>query len=52
MLERGLREPGLGTIVKLSDALEAPLGSLLRGMEWSVGKKAFVIEDRDGERGE
>jgi transcriptional regulator with XRE-family HTH domain len=50
-LEVGLNEPKLGTIVKLAGALEVPLGSLLAGIDWSVGKKTFVIEDQAGVRG-
>ncbi len=34
-LERGLREPGLGTVVKLADALGITLGELLGEARWS-----------------
>lgn len=34
MLERGLREPRLSTIVKLADALSIPLEELLVGIAW------------------
>lgn len=33
-LERGKREPGLPTLIKLSAALETPLGELFAGIEW------------------
>ena len=36
MLERGEREPRLGTIVKLAGALEAPLHDLVGGIEWTA----------------
>jgi DNA-binding XRE family transcriptional regulator len=52
LLERGEREPRLGTVVKLASALEVPLGSLLRGIEWKVPAKEFVFEIRDHGRGE
>lgn len=51
MIERGQREPRLGTIVKLATALEVPLGSLLTGIEWKVAAKSFAFEDRDDEQG-
>jgi DNA-binding XRE family transcriptional regulator len=34
LLERGLREPRLGILIRLSVALEAPLGELFDGIEW------------------
>lgn len=34
LLERGEREPRLGTIIKLASALEAPLHELVGGIEW------------------
>jgi transcriptional regulator with XRE-family HTH domain len=34
LLERGRREPRLGTLVKLAGALEVPLGDLFEGVEW------------------
>jgi transcriptional regulator with XRE-family HTH domain len=51
-LEVGLSEPKLGTIIKLAGALEIPLGSLFAGIDWSVGERTFIIEDRVGVRGE
>lgn len=50
MLERGLREPRLGTIVMLAGALEVPFGALVAGIEWEVEGKTFAIEDRGDER--
>jgi transcriptional regulator with XRE-family HTH domain len=40
MLERGLREPRLSTIVKLADALSIPLEKLLVGIEWKPAGSA------------
>jgi transcriptional regulator with XRE-family HTH domain len=34
LLERGLREPRLDTIIKLADALDVPLGELLGRIDW------------------
>jgi len=34
LLERGQREPELGTLVKLADALEIPVAVLCEGIEW------------------
>lgn len=50
MIERGQREPRLGTIVKLAGALEVPPESLFEGMEWKVREKTFAFRDRDDER--
>jgi transcriptional regulator with XRE-family HTH domain len=36
LLERGRREPRLGTIVKLASALEVSLNMLLEGTGWTV----------------
>jgi DNA-binding XRE family transcriptional regulator len=49
LIERGQREPRLGTIIKLAGALGAPLGSILTGIDWKVTEKAFVFTDRDDE---
>lgn len=50
MLECGQTEPMLGTIVKLASALEVPLGSLLKGIEWNVDEKSFAFQDRKDAR--
>lgn len=34
VLERGRREPRLRTLIKLSAALEVPLGEFFAGIEW------------------
>lgn len=34
LLERGLREPRLGILIRLSAVLEAPLGEFFEGIEW------------------
>jgi transcriptional regulator with XRE-family HTH domain len=34
VLERGRREPRLQTLIKLSAALEVPLGEFFAGIEW------------------
>jgi transcriptional regulator with XRE-family HTH domain len=36
LLERGLREPRLGTVIKLAGALEAPLSLLFEGTGWTT----------------
>jgi transcriptional regulator with XRE-family HTH domain len=36
LLERGRREPRLGTIVRLASALEVSLNMLLEGTGWTV----------------
>lgn len=41
LLERGGREPRLGTIVKLASGLGVPLESLCVGMSWSVDGQSF-----------
>ena len=51
LIERGRREPRLGTIVKLAGGLEEPLGSLCAGIYWKVEEKTFAFQDRDDERG-
>jgi transcriptional regulator with XRE-family HTH domain len=45
LIERGQREPKLGTIIKLAGALEASLGLLLAGIKWRVEEKTFIFED-------
>lgn len=39
LLERGKREPRLGTLVKLAAALEVPLDAFLDGIEWWPPKR-------------
>jgi len=34
LLERGRREPRLGTLIRLSAVLEAPLGEFFEGIDW------------------
>jgi transcriptional regulator with XRE-family HTH domain len=41
LLERGGREPRLGTIVKLAGALQVPTESLCLGMRWDVKGQKF-----------
>jgi transcriptional regulator with XRE-family HTH domain len=43
LLERGGREPRLGTIVKLADALDTPAAELCAGIRWSTRSQRFVI---------
>ncbi len=42
LLERGLREPRLNTIIKLAGAMEVPLGELFRGIDWK-SEEGFVL---------
>lgn len=41
LLERGKREPQLGTIVKLACSLSVPLADLLRGISWNPDRNGF-----------
>ena len=41
LLERGGREPRLGTIVKLAGALGVPLESLCSGIRWDEDAQRF-----------
>jgi transcriptional regulator with XRE-family HTH domain len=48
LLERGAREPQLGTILKLAGALSTPLSVLLDGIEWKsdgAGSGKFEFKD-------
>lgn len=47
LLERGLREPRLGTIVKLAGALKVPLGELLDGIDWKPDEGFVLRESRE-----
>jgi transcriptional regulator with XRE-family HTH domain len=40
LLERGKREPRLGTLVKLAAALEVSLDALLEGIDWEPSDRA------------
>jgi transcriptional regulator with XRE-family HTH domain len=42
VLERGVREPRLGTLIKLADALGLSVGSLCVGMAWDEDDQRFV----------
>ena len=44
LLERGGREPRLGTIIKLSSSLEIPPEQLLQGVAWNPKKRKFQIK--------
>lgn len=46
LLERGVREPRLGTIVKLAGALSIPIEQLLAGIDWKFSP-GFEINDPD-----
>lgn len=41
LLERGGREPRLGTLVKLAEALGIPPGQLCAGIAWDVDGQRF-----------
>jgi transcriptional regulator with XRE-family HTH domain len=41
-LEGGVREPRLGTLVKLADALGVSVGSLCAGIAWDEDAQRFV----------
>jgi transcriptional regulator with XRE-family HTH domain len=42
LLERGGREPRLGTLIKLAGALETTPESLCEGIEWQTGKPLAI----------
>jgi transcriptional regulator with XRE-family HTH domain len=44
LLERGGREPRLGTIVKLSGSLDTTPEQLCEGVTWLPGKSKFQIK--------
>jgi transcriptional regulator with XRE-family HTH domain len=44
LLERGGREPRLGTIVKLAGALGASPEELIAGIRWQPGNRRFQIK--------
>jgi len=44
LLERGGREPRLGTIIKLASALEVTPEELCDGIRWLPGKGRFQIK--------
>jgi transcriptional regulator with XRE-family HTH domain len=44
LLERGKREPRLGTIVKLASALETTPDALAAGVDWDPRSHAYVIK--------
>jgi transcriptional regulator with XRE-family HTH domain len=44
LLERGGREPRLGTIMKLAEALEVTPNELCAGIRWLTGSGSFQIK--------
>jgi transcriptional regulator with XRE-family HTH domain len=50
LLERGRREPRLGTIVKLAAALETTPEALFAGIRWLPTQERFEVETPDGRR--
>jgi transcriptional regulator with XRE-family HTH domain len=44
LLERGGREPRLGTIIKLCGALETPPDALCAGIRWNTGTQRFQFK--------
>jgi transcriptional regulator with XRE-family HTH domain len=44
LLERGGREPRLGTMVKLAEALGVTPQNLCAGIRWQPGKQRFKID--------
>jgi len=45
LLERGGREPRLGTMVKLATALGTTPGALCAGIAWSSKARDFKVDD-------
>jgi transcriptional regulator with XRE-family HTH domain len=44
LLERGGREPRLGTMLKLASALDVSPEDLCAGIRWQLGKRRFKID--------
>jgi transcriptional regulator with XRE-family HTH domain len=45
LIERGRRQPGIGTAIRLAGALEVPAESLFEGIRWDAGAAELQIED-------
>jgi len=45
LIERGQRQPGIGTAVRLAGALEVSPASLFEGIRWDAGAGELLIED-------
>jgi len=45
LIERGRRQPGIGTAIRLAGALEVPTESLFEGIRWDAGAAELQIED-------
>jgi transcriptional regulator with XRE-family HTH domain len=50
LLERGGREPRLGTIVKVASSLGVSVDELCSGIAWSVGRQSFDYQGAKGSR--
>lgn len=46
LLERGGREPRMGTIIKLACALDVTPEDLCAGVTWNIKRKRFTIKRR------
>ncbi len=46
LLERGKREPRLGTLVKLANSLGVSVDRLTAGMSWDEDAQCFVVRPR------
>jgi transcriptional regulator with XRE-family HTH domain len=46
LLERGGREPELGTLLKLAAALDAPVAALCEGIEWQPPERGAAAAGR------
>ncbi|MEX2447962.1 MAG: helix-turn-helix transcriptional regulator [Solirubrobacterales bacterium] len=46
LLERAGREPRLGTLIKLANALGVPPASLCTGLSWDVDRQRFLAKQR------
>ena len=45
LIERGRRQPGIGTAIRLAGALEVPTASLFEGIRWDALTGELQIED-------
>jgi transcriptional regulator with XRE-family HTH domain len=45
LIERGLREPRMMTVIRLAGALEVSVSTLFEGITWNTRRGEFVVSD-------
>ncbi len=45
LIERGRRQPGIETVIRIAGALEVPVESLFEGIRWDAGATELVVDD-------